>query len=90
MKFHGKEGDYLIGLSLEEVKILHRSLWNDLKARGQLGLDEEASDLLHDLQTLLQKEAIRLGVDLSLHSEWAAFAGLEGGSCSVPKPQQPE
>jgi hypothetical protein len=82
MQFHGKEGDYLLGLSLEELKILHRALWNDLKARRQLGLDEEASDLLHDLQTLLQKEAIRKGVDLSLHSNWVAFAGLEQ-SCSI-------
>lgn len=83
MKFHGKEGDYLLGLSLEELKILHRSLWNDLKAKGTLGLDEEASDLLHDLQTLLQKEAVRKGVDLSLHSNWVEFAGLEQGSCEL-------
>ena len=85
MQFHGKEGDYLVGLSLEELKLLHRSLWNDLKVRGQLGIDEEASDLLHDLQTLLQKEAHRLGVDLSLHSEWVEFAGLDQGECRIDR-----
>lgn len=85
MEFHGKEGNYLLGLSLQELKILHKSLWNDLKARGQLGLDEEASDLLHDLQTILQKEAIRLGVDLSLHEEWTRFAELDGINCQIPR-----
>lgn len=84
MKFHGKEEEYLIGISLEEMKILHRSLWNDLKTRGQLGIDEEASDVLHDLQTLLQKEAHRLGVDLSDHSAWVEFAGLEQ-SCRLDR-----
>ncbi len=84
MKFHGKEGDYLLGLSLEELKILYRSIWNDLKSRGALGIDEEASDLLHDLQTVLQKEAIRLEIDISIHSEWANFVGLDN-SCDLPR-----
>lgn len=82
MEFRGKEESYLLGLTLDELKILHRSIWNDLKARGQLGLDEEASDLLHELQVILQREAVRLGVDVTLHAEWAAFAGLDD-SCSV-------
>lgn len=82
MQFHGKEGDYLLGLSLEEMKIVYRCVWNDLKRRKVLGIDEEASDFLHDLQTVLQKEAYRLGVDVSLHSEWAEFVGLDS-SCSL-------
>lgn len=82
MQFHGKEGDYLLGLSLEEMKIVYRCVWNDLKRRGVLGIDEEASDFLHDLQTVLQREADRLGVDVSLHSEWAGFVGLDS-SCSL-------
>jgi hypothetical protein len=82
MNFHGKEGDYLLGMSLGEMKILYRSLWNDLKRTRTLGIDEEASDLLHDLQTVLQKEATRLGVDVGLHSAWAEFVGLDS-SCSI-------
>ncbi len=84
MEFHGKEETYRVGLRLDELKIIHRSLWNDLKAKGTLGIDEEASDLLHDLQTVLQKEAHRLGVDLSIHSEWAAWAGLDEMRCKIP------
>lgn len=82
MQYHGLEAHHMLGLSLLELKLIYRSMWNDLKARGQLGLDEEASDLLHDIQTVLQQEAIRLGVDLSLHSEWAAFVGIDG-ACSI-------
>lgn len=81
MRYEGKEENHILGLSLDELKILHRALWNDLKAQGTLGTDEAASDLLHELQTILQKEAHRLGVDLSIHSEWAAFAGLDGFNC---------
>ena len=82
MDFHGKEEKYLVGITLPELKVMHKALWNDLKTRGQLGIDDQASDLLHDLQTLLQKEAVRLGIDISIHSEWADFAGLDGSSCS--------
>jgi len=85
MKYHGREEALTISVTLDELKILHRSLWNDLKARGVLGIEEDASDLLHELQTVLQGEAIRLGVDLSQHSEWAAFAGLDQ-ACQVKKP----
>lgn len=83
MNFHGKEGDYLLGMSLEEMKVTYCALWNDLKRRGTLGIDEVPSDLLHDLQTVLQQEAIRLGVDVGLHSAWAEFVGLDS-SCSLP------
>ncbi len=83
MRFHGKEQHYLLGLTLEEMKIMYRSIWNDLKRQGTLGLDDEASDLLHDLQTVLQKEAIREGVDVSLHADWADWVGVDGGKCAV-------
>ncbi len=82
MRYHGKEEHYLLGLSLNELKVLYRSIWADLKARGQMGIDEEASDLLYDLQVLLQQEAQRCGVDVALHSEWAAFVGLDD-SCKL-------
>lgn len=83
MIFHGREEQYMVGLKLEELKTLHRALWNDLKRNGTLGVDEEASDLLHDLQTVLQREAQREGVDISIHSEWAAWAGLDSPGCSL-------
>ncbi len=82
MKFYGKETEYLLGLSLDELKLLHKTLWKDLKARKAIGLDEEASDLLYELQMILMKEAQRLGVDPAVHSEWAEFAGLEQ-NCSL-------
>jgi hypothetical protein len=85
MRYLGREEHFLLGLSLDELRILHRSLWNDLKARRQLGIDEPASDLLHELQTLLQQEAVRQGVDIGLHSEWARFAGIDE-SCSMRPP----
>lgn len=87
MQFHGKEENYLLGLSLEEMKILYCSVWNNLKAKGTLGIDETASDLLHDLQTVLQKEAHRVGIDVSLHSEWAEWVGLDEMRCSVRRVQ---
>lgn len=84
MKFHGKEEEYLVGLTLEEMKLLHRTLWQDLKSRKAIGLDEEASDLLYEFQMILMKEAQRLGVDPAVHSEWAEFAGLDS-TCSLDR-----
>ncbi len=84
MEFRGRENAFLVALTLGELKILYRSIWNDLKSKGTLGIDEEASDLLHDIQSILQPEATRLGVDLSLHSEWAAFVGIDG-ACTVKR-----
>lgn len=81
MDFHGREEKYLVGLSLEELKVLYRSVWNDLKARGVLGEEEVASDLLYDLQVILQKEAQRLGVDVSIHGDWTEFVRLDGEWC---------
>lgn len=82
MIFQGREEHYLLGLSLDEMKIVYRSMWNDLKARKQFGEDEEATDLLFELQTLLQREASRLEVNVGDHSQWAAFVGL-GESCDI-------
>ena len=82
MRYLGREENHLLALSLNELKIMYRCIWNDLKAKGTLGLDEEASDLLHELQTVLQAEASRSGVELANHSEWADFVGIDGGSCT--------
>ncbi len=81
MKYQGKEEHYILGMTLEEMKIAYCSIWNELKRKGTLGIDEVASDLLHDLQTVLQQEAHRLGVDVSLHAEWAEWVGLDGDAC---------
>jgi hypothetical protein len=86
MIFQGREEHYLLGLSLDEMKIVYRSMWNDLKARQLFGSDEEATDLLFELQTLLQREATRLGINVGDHSQWAAWVGLDE-SCQV-KPRR--
>jgi hypothetical protein len=83
MIFHGKEEQYLVGLSLGELQIVYRAMWNDLKSRSGFD-DEQATDLLFEVQTLLQREATRLGVNVGNHSEWAAWVGLEE-SCSIKK-----
>lgn len=81
MEFHGREENYMLGMNLEEMKIVYRSIWNDLKASGQLGKDEVASDLLFELQSVLQKEAQREGIDVAIHSEWANWVGLDQTKC---------
>ncbi|MCC6545911.1 hypothetical protein IT570_01990 [Candidatus Sumerlaeota bacterium] len=84
MRFLGKEEHYMMGFSLEELKAIHLSMWNDLKARKLMGVDETASDLLYELQMILQQEAQRQGVDVGIHGDWAAWAGM-GGSCGAPR-----
>ncbi len=49
MKFYGKETEYLVGLTPEELKLLRKTLWPDLKVREAIGVDEEVSDLLYEL-----------------------------------------
>ena len=86
MILHGQDKDFSLTMSLDELKLIYRSIWNDLKARGRFGEDEEATDLLFALQNVLQREAGRLGVNVADHSQWAAFMGLDE-SCSI-KPRQ--
>ena len=54
---------------LEELKkiylMLHAQLANDVELMD--------SELLHDLQTILQTQARAAGVDVSHHAQWAAW-----------------
>ena len=52
-----------------ELKLIYRILHESLANNPEL-MD---SDLLNDLQTLLQQKAKQDGVDVSLHSQWAAW-----------------
>ena len=59
----------LDGYPLDELKLVYRLLHSQLPEHMAL-MD---SQLLHDLQTYLQQQASKDGVDVSLHREWAAW-----------------
>jgi len=61
--------DNLNNYADDELKLIYRILHENLAGNPEL-MD---SDLLNDLQTLLQKKARQDGVDVSLHSQWAAW-----------------
>jgi len=52
-----------------ELKLIYRILHDNLSSNPEL-MD---SDLLTDLQTLLQQKAKQDGVDVSLHAQWSAW-----------------
>ena len=54
---------------LDDLKGIYRVLHGQLPQHPEL-MD---SDLLHDLQRLLQKKAGAAGVDVSLHAQWNAW-----------------
>lgn len=58
---------------LAELKLIYSLLHSQLPAHPPL-MD---SDLLQDLQTLLQAAAGREGVDVTMHAQWASW--LAGG-----------
>mgnify|MGYP001819896564 FL=1 len=55
--------------ALTDLRRIYRTL------HGQLQQDFELmdSELLQDLQTLLQSQAREAGVDVSVHAQWAAW-----------------
>jgi len=55
--------------SLDDLKRIYRHLHSRLQEDFEL-MD---SDLLQDLQTLLQRRAREDGVDVSVHAQWAAW-----------------
>ena len=55
--------------ALAELKLIYHLLHGQLPEQPAL-MD---SQLLHDLQTYLQQQARKAGVDVSLHGEWAAW-----------------
>lgn len=56
---------------LSELKLIYRLLHASLQTHPEL-MD---SQLLHDLQTALQRRAREEGVDVSAHAKWAAWLG---------------
>ena len=54
---------------LNELKLIYQLLHNQLPE--QIALMD--SQLLHDLQSFLQQQASKEGIDVSLHSEWASW-----------------
>jgi hypothetical protein len=59
----------LIDYPLTELKLIYAILHTQIVEQPEL-MD---SNLLHDLQTLLQQQATRDGVDVSTHADWAAW-----------------
>ncbi|WP_297528278.1 hypothetical protein [Thiohalobacter sp.] len=59
---------------LEDLKNVYRTLHAQLPENMEL-MD---SELLQDLQTLLQQKARAEGVDISVHAQWATW--LNGGA----------
>ena len=55
--------------SLTELKLIYSLLHSQVIEQPAL-MD---SDLLHDLQSFLQSQATQENVDVSTHSEWAAW-----------------
>jgi len=59
---------------IDDLKSIYRVLHAQLPEHVEL-MD---SELLHDLQRILQSRAREDGVDVSLHAQWAAW--LNGGA----------
>lgn len=59
----------LADYSIDELKLVYVTLHSQLPA--QIALMD--SELLQDLQTYLQAQARRDGVDVSHHAQWAAW-----------------
>ncbi len=64
---------FVVTCSLGELKSIYRALFAQLWADPLADIDE--TDLLLDLQVLLQREAQAEGVDVSDHSAWSRFLG---------------
>lgn len=68
-----QQGRFALDCSLDEIKRIYQALFSQLRADPEADIDE--SDLLLDLQVILQREAQAEGVDVSTHSEWSRFLG---------------
>jgi len=62
-----------------ELKLIYRTLHAALMSNTEL-LD---SELLHDLQTWLQKQAAEEGVELTDHRQWDAWLRNKRGSSNL-------
>ena len=68
-----QQNRFALDCSLDELKRIYQALFSQLRADSEADIDE--SDLLLDLQVVLQREARAEGVDVSTHSEWSRFLG---------------
>lgn len=68
-----QQNRFALECSLDELKCIYQALFSQLRADSEADIDE--SDLLLDLQVVLQREARAEGVDVSTHSEWSRFLG---------------
>jgi hypothetical protein len=59
----------LVQYPLQELKLIYRLLHSQLPQHSQL-ID---SELLQDLQTYLQQQAVQDGIDISHHAQWARW-----------------
>lgn len=64
---------FALDCSIDELKRIYQALFSQLRADPEADIDE--TDLLLDLQVILQREARAEGVDISTHSEWSRFLG---------------
>lgn len=67
------EDQFVIRCGVDDLKRIYRAVFSTLRADHLMDMDE--SDLLIDIQTVLQQEAVQVGVDISHHSEWDRFLG---------------
>lgn len=67
------DGQFAVHCGMEDLKWIYRALFATLRPDPSASMDE--SDLLIDIQTVLQQEAVRVGVDISDHSQWERFLG---------------
>ncbi len=73
-----QQSRFALDCSLDELKRIYQALFSQLRADSEADIDE--SDLLLDLQVILQREARAEGVDVSTHSEWSRFLGDPSGT----------
>ena len=66
-----------LGLSLEQLKKIYVALFNRLHDSRLAAIDElDEDDMLLTIQTCLQREARKAGVDCTDHAAWEAFLGM--------------
>lgn len=54
---------------LDDLKVIYQALHGNIASTPAL-MD---SELMHDMQTYLQQQATKQGVDVSLHAQWSSW-----------------
>lgn len=71
-------GTIELGLSLEQLKKIYVALFHRLHDSRFTAIDElDEDDMLLTIQTYLQSEARKAGVDCTDHAAWEAFLGMQ-------------